>query len=303
MEYTLPNPEDIMETVGSAIDSAGEVISGLSAYIPTQEELAAFIPTEVDFLHMLKFVALFALISLLGGFFGRVAFGKRSNLNHAVSSAMGILFMAIITALIYIFDPYSLSQYLSPLPYVAYTGDYMVLFSFLGSDLPTICSEVLSMVILAFLVNLLDTFIPKGERVVTWYLLRFLTVLLAMAAHIAATWAIATYVPVSLATWAPVILLGVLLATMLMGVLNVILGAFLTVVSPFLGAMYAFFFSNIIGKQISKAVLTTILLTALAIVLEYFGYTVLYIAGAALGTYTPLLIVLLALWYLIGHIL
>ena len=303
MENTIPNAEEIMETVESAIGSAGEVLSGLAAYIPSQEELAALIPTQVDFLHMLKFVVLFALVALLGSFAGRVAFGKRSSLNHAVSSGMGIIFMAIVTALIYTFDPYSLSQYLSPLPYVAFTGDYMVLFSFLGSDFPTICSEVLSMVILAFLVNLLDTFVPKGNSVLGWYLLRFLTVVLAMVAHIIATWAIASYVPVSLATWAPVILLGILLVMLLMGVLNIVLGAFLTVVNPFLGAVYAFFFSNIIGKQISKAVLTTVLLTVLAIVLEYLGYTMLYIAGAALGTYTPLLIVLLALWYLIGHIL
>ena len=216
---------------------------------------------------------------------------------------MGIIFMAIVTALIYTFDPYSLSQYLSPLPYVAFTGDYMVLFSFLGSDLPTICAEVLSMVILAFLVNLLDTIIPEGEKALSWYLLRFLTVVLAMVAHVVATWAIATFVPVSLVTWAPVILLCILIAMLFMGVLNLILGTALMTVNPILGAIYAFFFSNVIGKQITKAVLTTMILTVLAIVLEYFGYTVLYIAGAALGTYTPLLIVLLALWYLIGHIL
>ena len=99
------------------------------------------------------------------------------------------------------------------------------------------------------------------------------------------------------------ILLGILIAMLLLGVLNVILGAVLTVVNPFLGAVYAFFFSNVIGKQLSKAVVTTVVLTVLAVVLEYLGYTVLYIAGPALGTYTPLLIVLLALWYLIGHIL
>lgn len=303
MQNTISNAEEILETVESAISSAEEVISGLASYIPSPEELAAYIPTQVDFMHMLKFVCLFALVALVGGAVGRVAFGKRSSLNHAVSSAMGILFMVIVTALIYIFNPYSLSQYLSPLPYVAFTGDYMVLFSFPGSDFPTICSEVLSMIILAFLVNLLDTFIPKGKSILGWYLLRFLTVLLAMAAHILVTWAIATFVPVSLATYAPVILLGILAAMLLLGVLNVLLGTVLTVVNPFLGAVYAFFFSNVIGKQLSKAVVTTILLTVLAVALEYLGYTVLYIAGAALGTYTPLLIVLLILWYLIGHIL
>lgn len=303
MDTTIPSTEEILEAVDSVIDSAAEAISGLASYIPSPEELSAFIPTQVDFMHMLKFVCLFAAVALLGGTVGRVAFGKRSSLNHAVSSAMGIVFMVIVSALIYIFDPYELSQYLSPLPYVAFTEEYLVLFSFTGHGFAAICSEVLSMVILAFLVNLLDTFIPKGKRIVGWYLLRFITVALAMVAHILATWAIATYVPVSLATYAPVILLGILIVMLLLGVLNVILGAVLTVVNPFFGAVYAFFFSNVIGKQLTKAIVTTIVLTILAVVLEYLGYTVLYIAGPALGTYTPLLIVLLILWYLIGHIL
>ena len=159
------------------------------------------------------------------------------------------------------------------------------------------------MVILAFLVNLLDTLIPKGKGVIGWYLLRFITVALAMIAHITVTWVIATYVPVSLATYAPVILLGLLITMLLLGVLNLILGAVLTVVNPILGGIYAFFFSNMIGKQLTKAVVTTIVLTAMTVALEYFGYTLLYIAGPALGTYTPLLVVLLVLWYITGHIL
>ena len=303
MENTLSEAAEILETLGSAIDTASETISALASYIPSQEELAGLIPTQVDFLTVLKFVGVFAAAALLAGFLGRVVFGKRSSLNHSVSSAMGILFMVFVTALIYTFDPYDLAQYLSPLPYVGFTGEYLVLFSFLSGDFAAICSEVLSMVILAFLVNLLDTLLPKGKGLCQWYLLRFLTVALAMAAHILVTWAISAFLSVSLVTWAPVILLGILLAMLLLGVLNVVLGAALTVVNPIFGAMYAFFFGNVIGKQLSKAVLTTIVLTALAIALEHFGYTVLYIAGAALGAYLPLVIVLLVLWYLIGHIL
>lgn len=280
-----------------------DIISGLSSYLPTQEELAAYIPAQVDWLQMLKFMGIFAGISLICGFLARAIFGKRSSLNHSVSSAMGILFMVIVAALIVTFDPYSLAQYLSPLPYVSFSGDYLVLFSFLGGDFAAICSEVLSMVILAFLVNLLDSLLPKGKSVIGWYLWRFFTVLLAMVLHILVSWAIATFVPVELATYAPVILLGILAIMLLLGVLNVLLGAVLTAVNPIFGVMYAFFFDNLIGRQLSKAVWTTILLTALAVVLEYLGYTVLSIAGAFSLTCLPLLAVLLGLWYLLGQVL
>ena len=37
--------------------------------------------------------------------------------------------------------------------------------------------------------------------------------------------------------------------------------------------------------------------------MEYFGYTVISITAAALMTYIPLALILLVLWYLIGHVL
>lgn len=289
--------------MNQSLSAVADTISGLVSFLPTEEELASYIPAEIDWMQMLKFVGIFAVAAILVGILGRIIFGKRSNLNHSVSSAMGILFMMAVTIVIYTFNPYSLAQYLSPLPYISFSGEYLVLFSFLNGDFASICAEILSMVILAFLVNLLDTFIPKGKGIVSWYLLRFVTVLLAMAAHILVTWAIAAYVPISLATYAPVILLGILIVMLLLGLVNLVLGSVLTVVNPIIGALYAFFFNNIIGKQISKAVVTTVILTALTIALEYFGYTVLCIAGAALTAYIPLIAALLVLWYLIGHIL
>lgn len=295
--------DDILETVEDVISSAEDSLSALASYLPSQEELASCIPAQLDWMHMLWFLIFFAGAGLLGGLIGRAIFGRRSSLNHAVSSAMGILFMVVASVLIYTFDPYNLAQYLSPLPYVSFSGEYLVLFPFWNGDFAAICAEVLSMVILAFLVNLLDTVIPKGKGIISWYLLRFVTVILSMGLHILSCWLIATYVPISLATYAPVILLGILVVMLLLGVLNVLLGAILTVANPIFGAIYAFFFNNIIGKQLSKAVLTTILLTALVMILEYLGYTVLCVAGTFWVACLPLLLLLAALWYLLGHVL
>lgn len=303
MNTPLFRLDNILESVEDIASSAGDALSALASYLPTQEELAAYIPAQVDWLHMLRFLAIFAAATLLAGVVGRAVFGKRSGLNHAVSSAMGILFMVVISVLVYLFNPYGLARFLSPMPYVSFTGDYLVLFSFWSGDFTAICSEVLSMVILAFLVNLLDTLIPKGSGVVSWYLLRLLTVVLSMGLHFVTCWLIASYVPISLATYAPVILLGLLLLMMLLGVLNLVLGVLLTAVNPIFGGLYAFFFNNLIGKQLSKAVVTTLLLTALAMVLEYLGYTVLWITGGFWVTCLPLLLLLAVLWYLLGHVL
>lgn len=303
MENTFATIDSAITSVQETIAAAEQTISAFKDFLPTTEELAELVPVDVDPISLLKFIGVFAAVSILVSLLGRVIFGKRSSLNHALSSAMGIFFMLAISTLIYVFDPRNLAQYLSPLPYVAFSGDYLILFPFLGSSFATICDELLSMIILAFLVNLLDTFIPKGKNVVTWYLLRFVTVLLAMGLHYGVTWATNEYLPGVLVTYAPVILLIILVLAVLMGLLNVILSLVLTVVNPIFGALYAFFFSTLVGKQLTKAICTTFVLTAVVVALSYFGCTMICIAGAALAAYIPLLIVLLILWYLIGHLL
>ena len=265
--------------------------------------LSSYIPADINLISMVKFIGIFAFLMLFLGLLGRVVFGLRSDLNHAVSSAMGIFFVYALTVVIYTFNPRELAAYLAPLPFVAFRDETMYLFSFRSTPLPEICSQVLSMLILAFLVNLLDTLIPKGKKILPWYLLRLLSVLLAIVLHTASVWAIHTYLPELLVRYAPVVLILVLLALLLLGVAKVILGAVLTVANPILGAVYTFFFANFIGKQLSKSVLTTLILGGVVYLLEHFGYGAISIAAAALISYVPLILVLLVLWYLIGHVL
>ena len=133
-----------------------------------------------------------------------------------------------------------------------------------------------------------------------WFFLRILTVLFAMVLHILVDWAFKTYLPNVLVTYAPTILLVILAVTLLMGLLNLVLSVVLTVVNPIFGALYTFFFSNIIGKQLSKAVFTSGIICGVVFLLGYFGCTVICVSAAALSAYIPLAIVLLLLWFLIG---
>ena len=303
METTLSTIESAVTAAQDTISAASDSIAALKGFLPTAEELTDLVPAQVDLLTMLKFIGIFAGVSILISLLGRTVFGKRSSMNHALSSAMGIFFILVISTVIYVFDPKSLAQYLSPLPYVAFAGDYLVIFPLLSSNFAAICDELLSMIILAFLVNLLDTIIPKGKGIIGWYLLRFVTIVLAMGLHYAFTWATNAFLPGFLVTYAPVLLLGILLLALFMGLLNVIMGVVLIAMNPIFGALYTFFFSSLVGKQLTKAIFTTFVLTAVVAALNYFGSTLLCIAGTALAAYIPLLIVLLVLWYLIGHLL
>ena len=78
---------------------------------------------------------------------GRFIFGKRSALSRAVSSAIGILFIYAITILLGGAGE-QFQKFIAPLPFVTIQGDSMVLFNF-QADYTVICTQVLSMIILA----------------------------------------------------------------------------------------------------------------------------------------------------------
>lgn len=266
-------------------------------------DLSQYIPTQMDLGSTLKFLAMFTAGFLLLGILGRMLLGRRSGANHALSSAVGILFIYAFSVAIYAFRPWNLEDLISPLPFTAFSGEYLVLFPLRSAELNSVCFELVSMLILAFLVNLLDSLLPQGKSVLGWYFLRFVTVILAMLAHLLVRWGIASYMPGVLLEYAPMILLGVLGVMLALGVLNLLLGLVLTVANPILGGIYAFFFSNLVGRQLTRAVGTTAVLTGLVYLMEHFGITALCITQSALISCAPLLLVVLILWYLIGHVL
>lgn len=303
------NLESTLSTIATQLpEELEQVITYASAYIPENlskviKHASSYFPKDIDLVSAAEFMLYFTAASLILGVLSRIVLGKRSSLNHALSSAMGILLIYAVTIVVYTFKPWRLELLLSPLPFVTFAGDYLILLPIHDSAFPALCTEILSMVILAFLVNLTDTIMPKGKSIFGWYILRFLTIALCMVLHLAVGWAFRTFLPEVLVTYAPTILLLLLIFMVFSGILSLILGLIITLNSPFLGAMYTFFFSNIIGKQLSKAIFATTILCGIVYLMGFFGYTVISITAAALMAYIPLALLLLLLWYLIGHIL
>ena len=77
----------------------------------------------------------------------------------------------------------------------------------------------------------------------------------------------------------------------------------LSTVNPLIGAFYTFFFATLVGKALTKAVLTTAILCATVWALNYIGCTVISIVSAALIAYIPLLIIVLIAWYIVCKVL
>ncbi len=246
-----------------------------------------------------------ALVLLLGTFLisviGRFIFGKRSTLNNAVSSAIGILFIYAITIVVNSLG-ISISSLLAPLPFITISGDVVQIFSFKDSAYPEICTQLLNMVILAFLVNLVDGWLPKGKNLFTWLFFRILTVIIGTVMHIIAVSLLARYLPEGIVIYAPSVLLAILVILLLTGALKILVGAALITVNPIIGALYTFFFATMVGKQITKAVLTTLLLSLLVLGLNYLDCNIISIATGALVAYIPFVVVLIILWFIVGKL-
>lgn len=269
-----------------------EFVSWLKSLVPENFDLEAFAATGI------ALVIGFLVIGCLG----RLIFGKRSVLNQSVSSAIGILFIYALTIVIHSYG-INLNFLVSPLPFITISGDYMGIFSFIGADYVTVCGQLLNMIILAFLVNLVNGWLPKGKHLLGWLFFRCLSVVLAMLLHVIVNALLTAFLPEGLLIWAPVILLGLLVISLLTGALKLLVGVVLSTVSPLVAVLYTFFFASFIGKQISKAMLTTVIISAIVYALNHFGILSIFIGTAALVAYLPLIIALLILWYVIGHLL
>jgi len=264
--------------------------------------IAYFNSLNLDWPYLLKAGGILLIGIILFGSIGRFVFGKKSVLNVAVSSAIAIIFIYTLTVILRIAGV-EFQQFLAPLPFVSFTEDSLVLFSFKNVDYTLICTEVLSMIILAFLVNLLDRWLPRGKNLFTWFIFRCLTVVLATLAHLVVFGLLNRYLPEGLMTYAPTVLLAILALMLLTGALKLVVGVALTTVNPLIAALYTFFFANVIGKQVTRAVFTTAIMSLLIFALEYVGVAALAVTSAALVVYIPFLIIMLILWYIVNKVL
>ncbi len=255
----------------------------------------------IDLPQFLRCAAVLVAGLLLLGTVSRFIFGKHSVLSGAVSSSVGILFIYAATVVV-ISLGLPVKSYLAPLPFASITSERMYFFSFTGAPYTIVCGQLVSMIILAFLVNLLDQWLPKKKNIFSWVFFRCLTIVGDILLHWFVTGLFTRFLPEGIVTYAPAILLGILILMLLTGALKLIVGLVLTTVNPLIAALYTFFFANMVGKQLFKAVLTTAILTGIVYLLNSLGVYSVSIASAALIAYIPFVVLLVALWYILCRI-
>ena len=115
-----------------------------------EQLLSAFIPADFDLLTFLKFMLIAGAGCSLLAVFLRLICGKRSNINHSVSAAIGIIMIYIVSiALFSAGSPYE--KLISPLPFVTFAGEYLSVFPLQSAEFPEICHQIVRMMLLSFL--------------------------------------------------------------------------------------------------------------------------------------------------------
>ena len=264
--------------------------------------LTAVLPAKISFVAMLKFIGILAASILVIGLLFRLTLGRRSALNRAICAGIGVLCIYVLTIIVYTFAPDNLDRFLAPLPFIQFHNEALYIMTLGETPFPTLCAEILSLVILILIYNLADSLLPDGETTVGWLLLRGLTIVLAMTVHYFLELLTREFLPQLLVTYGPTILLVCLVFALFAGVLGALLGLVLTVVNPILGFLFHFFFSSKLGKQLSKAMLTTSIMVGLTVLLTYLGYGTITVSAVALLSYIPLFLVLIALWWLLERV-
>lgn len=250
-------------------------------------------PAGFDWLGFFKTLLILSATVLALGLLGRLIFGKKSLLNQSLSTAISIVLCCILTVCLNSLGA-SLESLLTALPFLDISGNDLQL----QLSIADLATPLLSMVVLCYFVNQTDRWLPEGKGIFGWFFFRCCGVLLAMVLHRAVTGITCVLVPDPVLFWASWILLGALVLMLLLGALHLLLGG----KKALFRSLHDFFFKNDIGKSVYRAVLTTLILALLTWIASLLGVNSLYIGFDGIGSLIVVLI-LLAIWFVIGHLL
>lgn len=234
----------------------------------------------------------------------RIIADKASKYNHALASAMALLFAYIFLMMIHDAEPPEFVQEaIRILPLIDYENGVVTLFKFSPDHILPVFEELLYAFILSFILIGLDDLIPDAKNALAWIILQIAIVAISVFIYWGVIRAIHALMPGILDSYAPLILGCILLFMIAMGVLKVILGLLLVAVNPLLGAVSAFFGSSPVGKALGKAALCALLLCAVCFFLGNYGLTSFALVDLTfLACFLPMLVLVL-LWFVVGHVL
>lgn len=257
---------------------------------------------EFNWFDILKTVLFLSALFFAAGTILRVIFGKDSKTCRALSACLSIVMLYLAAILLYLFLPDIRSE-LASLPFVTVDHHRFVLWNL--SELPDtiLYSALIRLALLAFLVNFLEAVMPRGKAFFSWYFWKCATILLSLVLYRLCCSLADLYIPELFTTWAKPVILIFWSTILFSGIIKLLLSVVLTVMNPIIGALYTFFFSNLLGRQCSKSLLTTAVLVVLIVVLNHLGFAQFAFSDFSPASYLPVCAILIGTLYSFGRFL
>lgn len=265
---------------------------------------AILFPDGYDPYSMISFLGFVIAIVFIFAVLIRLIHQKSSKYNHALASAMALLFA--YTTLIWLHGGFLtdlVSEALKILPLIEYDGEKIALFKF-SLDKPfEACSAYLYTFILSFILIGLDDLIPDAKNGLAWILLQIFITLLTLVFYWFVMKCIGHFMPDGLNQFAPLILVAILVFMVLLAFLKVVLGLLLVAVNPLLGAVSAFFSTSRLGQALGKAALCALFLCAVCIYLVNNDLGTFVLEDMSFAVCILPMVVLVGLWFVVGNVL
>lgn len=206
-------------------------------------------------------LALIAIFILAG--ISRLVLKESENVIASAASCVQLVLVGLSAIALYVAFP-SLGQTLPQLPFLNLHAYGCSLLSPAQLESHSLFPALLRLFLLALLINLWEELLPKSKKIAPWLLLRVLSAAGSLCCYFLLCEVLQRYCPQLLNQWAMAIVLSILGCVCLLGICKGLLTIAAAVVHPLLGLLFAFFFSHIIGRQLTRAVITGTLFLGLA---------------------------------------
>ena len=267
--------------------------------------ILSLLPEGFDHFGMIKSLVYIIAIAFVIAMLIRLVHQKTSQYYHALSSAMALMFMYLVLLQVRRLLPDFIDPVLAKLPLINFNAEAETvgLYQFSIENFSRGCREFLYLFILSFCLIGLDDIIPDARNTSGWLILQFVITCVAIAIYCFLLKFLDQFVPAVLNSYAPLVLVCILLFMVLLGLLKLVLTLVLVAVNPLLGAVSAFFSSNKMGMALGKSVMCSFVLTTVCIFMRYMDFCLFRLEDLTMLVFALPLAVLGLLWVVFGHIL
>lgn len=183
------------------------------------------------------------------GVVARLIAGKGSALTQAVNAALSIQFTYLTGIGLFALFPMFRTA-LAAFPFVHSDSYQFIIWELTAAPESVLQAGITRLAILSFIVCLLETYLPRPEKLRKQLFVRVGSSLLALAIYSFLCLLLTAACPQAFSPWGMAVVLGFCAFVLMIGLLHILLGLVLASEGKLIGWLYRFFYTSTTGRQI-----------------------------------------------------